>query len=431
MEYSNLTIFVGGFSPFLTESNLRDYFEKYGTICKIILKKDNKKKINKGYAFVYCQDNDTMNRILNNYHEIEGRVVDCDVSNSGTKKTDNIDKCVLHKICIKGVHKDVINKELYAYFSQFGIVKKAFIIYDPITKRSKLFGYVEFSDEHEKFKALAEKNHFLKGKQFFCEQYVPRCFLEPSNENAENKNKVITKSIHTELSREKQKECNEVNEHIITKVSSDSEFSQELPQYYKKQCQSKVTKQEEEHEQNRTKDRYNPNPETKMKQADQDERQLQRELKNKKNPEHQQEDNQLEANYMSHSIKNHTYSRNKSNSEINSQNHDEQDLQNHYDHRYEHFSNIPGNQNNPHQYEHFSNIPGNQNNPHRSIYNEDHLHYNRPTFSHYPYRQGNYHPVVYPGYYTNTPPNYHPDLKVKIISINKNLGKKDCYRESP
>lgn len=117
MEHSSLTIFVGGFSPFLKESNLKEYFEKFGFINKIILKKDKKKNINKGYAFVYCRDNDTMDRILNNYHEIEGRVVDCDISHSGAKKSDDIDKSISYKLCVKGVHKDVNNKDLYVYFT--------------------------------------------------------------------------------------------------------------------------------------------------------------------------------------------------------------------------------------------------------------------------------------------------------------------------
>ena len=189
MEPSQQTIFVGGFSPFLKESNLKNYFDRFGAIKKIILKKDVKKKINKGYAFIICENQDTINRILNAYHEIEGRVVDCDVSHCGTKKNDDIDRSILNRVCIKGLHRDITNKELHVYFSKYGTVKKAFIIYDPITKRSKLFGYVEYNDQKEKMKALNQKSHILKGKEFVCEQYIPRCFIEKvKNKNEESGN---------------------------------------------------------------------------------------------------------------------------------------------------------------------------------------------------------------------------------------------------
>ena len=90
MLNENPTIFVGGFGPFLGESELQKYFCKYGEILKIILKRDMEKGINKGYAFVKFSDPKSVQEILKSSHMLDGRHIDVAVAHSGQKKDEDM-----------------------------------------------------------------------------------------------------------------------------------------------------------------------------------------------------------------------------------------------------------------------------------------------------------------------------------------------------
>ena len=175
MSRDKFTIFVGGFGPFLTESEIRTYFGKYGEILYIILKKDNEKGINKGFAFVRYDSQESVDKVLAAKHELDGRRVDVAIAHSGMNKDQDTTFYISHRLCVKGLAKSVTNEEMEDYFNKFGEVRKAFVIMDPVTKQSKLFGYVEFTQPDTKDKVLGQKKpHYLKGKKIVVEPYLPR-----------------------------------------------------------------------------------------------------------------------------------------------------------------------------------------------------------------------------------------------------------------
>ena len=174
----SLTIFVGGFGPFIVEDHLFNYFAKFGEVHSIILKRYSQQNINKGYAFVNCENEATVQNILANRHNIYGRLVDCAIAHSGKNKDKDLINSMTYRICAKGFPKEIKDLDLENYFNRFGKVKKAYVIYDQITKRSKLFGFVEFECEKAKNKALNFKDHILKKKQFICQPYIPKCYLD-------------------------------------------------------------------------------------------------------------------------------------------------------------------------------------------------------------------------------------------------------------
>ena len=70
---------------------------------------------------------------------------------------------------------------LIEYFSQFGEVSNAYVIYDPKTQSSKSknfphleFGYVEFEDQECANYVLETKEHFIKGKKIILKQFKPK-----------------------------------------------------------------------------------------------------------------------------------------------------------------------------------------------------------------------------------------------------------------
>lgn len=52
MSSDSLTVFVGGFGPFITEEEILGYFKQFGLVLNVILKMDTHKSINKGYCFI-------------------------------------------------------------------------------------------------------------------------------------------------------------------------------------------------------------------------------------------------------------------------------------------------------------------------------------------------------------------------------------------
>lgn len=64
----------------------------------------------------------------------------------------------------------VSQRELKEYFSKFGPVAKADVIFDERTGLSRGFGYVSFSVSNSYVKALQTKYHLLEGKQLEISQ---------------------------------------------------------------------------------------------------------------------------------------------------------------------------------------------------------------------------------------------------------------------
>ena len=106
-----LTIFVGGFGPFVSETDIVNYFQTFGVIMSIVLKKDSNKGINKGYCFITVDSVEAVRAILTQNHFLDGRQVDCAVAHSGTKKNDDIDYLVNHRVCVKGLSKDITQED--------------------------------------------------------------------------------------------------------------------------------------------------------------------------------------------------------------------------------------------------------------------------------------------------------------------------------
>lgn len=71
-----MRLFVGGIDPTVTETDLIDYFSRFGGIKEAEIKRNKKSKISKGYAFIRCRDNVTEDLILSLPHQINGRNID-------------------------------------------------------------------------------------------------------------------------------------------------------------------------------------------------------------------------------------------------------------------------------------------------------------------------------------------------------------------
>lgn len=95
--------------------------------------------ISKGYGFINCENKKTYDRILTTKnHMIKGRLVEINqaIKRNGEVPEDLKTKS-LKKLFIGGLPPEATRDDLVEYFSNFGEVANAYVIYDPITRESK------------------------------------------------------------------------------------------------------------------------------------------------------------------------------------------------------------------------------------------------------------------------------------------------------
>jgi RNA recognition motif-containing protein len=128
--------------------------------------------VSKGYGFISCNNVKTYQRIVNTEHVINGRAIDC---HDSFKKSDDPEKFKENankKIFVGGISLETTDEDLHTYFSRFGDVRQAYVIKDPVTKRSKKFGFAIMKDQTAVDAVLAVPVHSIRGIPVSCKLFV-------------------------------------------------------------------------------------------------------------------------------------------------------------------------------------------------------------------------------------------------------------------
>ena len=172
-------LFIGGISPETSEQDLQAYFCSYGRLTGYKIVYDKHTGVSKGYGFITCETKRMHDKILEKKkHLVCGRIVDV---NHALERDCSIPEDILNKgfrkLFIGGLLSSVGDDLLFAYFSRFGRVLNAYVIYDPRTRESKSsldsldFGYVEFDRVEVALEVLRNHSHSLLGKKMTLEPH--------------------------------------------------------------------------------------------------------------------------------------------------------------------------------------------------------------------------------------------------------------------
>lgn len=83
------------------------------------------------------------------------------------------------KLYVGNISWNTTSESLKEYFEQFGAVEDAFIMKDKVTRRSKGFGFVTFTNEDDALKAIEATNgKELDGRELTVNEARP-----PKNDN--------------------------------------------------------------------------------------------------------------------------------------------------------------------------------------------------------------------------------------------------------
>ncbi|TMW57223.1 hypothetical protein Poli38472_003148 [Pythium oligandrum] len=80
----------------------------------------------------------------------------------------------LGKIFIGGLSYETTDEKLRSYFSAFGPVTDAVVMKDPISRRSRGFGFITYADSIYVDRALAQPSHILDNRRVEAKRAVPR-----------------------------------------------------------------------------------------------------------------------------------------------------------------------------------------------------------------------------------------------------------------
>ena len=164
----NASIFVGGIKPAVKRSDIIEHFSKYGDVKNVNMGKLPANLNNRGFTFIKFCKSQSVDLVLAEKQLIMGREVECRLSYG--KKYNQVDMEInsKRKLYISELSSSDKNEDLQSYFSKFGKIEQAYIIYFPNTSISKCFGYVEFKKENNATKAMNAKHKTWKVSNFKC-----------------------------------------------------------------------------------------------------------------------------------------------------------------------------------------------------------------------------------------------------------------------
>lgn len=153
-----------------TEESIKQYFEQFGEVVMVQLKKDKNGSF-KGFGFVRYATYASQMRALAQRHNIDGRWVDVRIPNS----KEGVVPQMPCKVFVGRCTEDITADDLKEYFSKFGEVTDVFV-----PRPFRAFGFVTFLDPGVA-QSLCGEDHVIKGASVSVSSAAPKMKPKPPN----------------------------------------------------------------------------------------------------------------------------------------------------------------------------------------------------------------------------------------------------------
>ncbi|XP_005190452.1 ribonucleoprotein RB97D [Musca domestica] len=152
-------LFLGGLSQNSTEDSLRAFYQKFGEVIDVTIRRDATGR-SRGFGFITFFDEACVDKAQTaRPHIVDGKTID---SKRVIAKPEPKLRGSGRKVFVGGL-KDVHTEQaLKEHFQQFGKILGIKILVDKNTGRNRGFGYIEFEDYDSADKAVLHKNHTIK-----------------------------------------------------------------------------------------------------------------------------------------------------------------------------------------------------------------------------------------------------------------------------
>jgi RNA recognition motif-containing protein len=225
-EIAYRKIFIGGLSYSTDEETLKRYFRPYGNVQDAVVMKDPGSRRSRGFGFITFYDAASVDIVFNNEpHIIDGRKVEAKravprsemnvspalkgqappnnnaayasikaagpsaspsltgmskYSTSPGNSTDGrdlrsvSDEYAYNKVFVGGLHYDTRDQEFRNYFSRYGRVVHAEVMFNRETHKSRGFGFIIFEVEESAIRVCEVAEHVIDGKVVEVKRAIPR-----------------------------------------------------------------------------------------------------------------------------------------------------------------------------------------------------------------------------------------------------------------
>ncbi|XP_049887651.1 TAR DNA-binding protein 43-like [Pectinophora gossypiella] len=153
-----------------TEESIRQYFEQFGEVVMVQLKRDKNGSF-KGFGFIRFATYASQMRALAQRHNIDGRWVDVRIPNS----KEGVVPQMPCKVFVGRCTEDMTADDLREYFSKFGEVTDVFV-----PRPFRAFGFVTFLDP-EVAQSLCGEDHVIKGASVSVSSAAPKIKSKPNH----------------------------------------------------------------------------------------------------------------------------------------------------------------------------------------------------------------------------------------------------------
>ncbi len=170
----NLKVFVGGLAHSTANTDLQDYFEKFGLIEGCEVRRRNKPPHKcRGFATITAADQNTYNNILTHQeHHLMGRLIECkalivDTEALGLYNKEKPER----RLFVSGLPHSVDDAVLKEAFEQFGPIEMCYTVKQKESQRFKGLGYVCFVKKSDRDTAVLAGKLDILGETVRCKEY--------------------------------------------------------------------------------------------------------------------------------------------------------------------------------------------------------------------------------------------------------------------
>lgn len=188
-EESSRKLFVGGLNYETTDDELKEYFQRYGTLDDyVVMRFPDGSRRSRGFGFITFSSVDELeNCFAAQPHTLHDKTVELkratprETSNGGKRRYDegadepvDPEDKIMRKLFIGGLSYNTTDEAMREYFERYGSVEDAVIMKFPDSSRSRGFGFITYEKAASVDACQKDRPHTIDARTIDTKRATPR-----------------------------------------------------------------------------------------------------------------------------------------------------------------------------------------------------------------------------------------------------------------